>query len=202
MTDALKILCDLFASVPDGTDLVGKGGGRIGGVLDPQIQGPLARPLAWLTAYGVKIKQCQDCDLQLGALAQFHVGPPSFVAIPLRAHTQSSTTLWHVWHETGHAADLVQPAGKGRWISPNHYVLAGYPIVHVGLYSAKHLALLKKHEEEIITWNPCDNRDYKTQPVELWAEVVACALCDPLRLHPELIDGIRPDLAALKMITT
>lgn len=182
------LLSSLFESVPEPGEVIGgRMGGRIGGTISPTTTGPMAAPLAWLTGYGVPVVQAQDCDMAPGAAAQYCHSPPT-VKIPTTAPPASAFTVWCLWHEAGHAADFVARSP----ILPA--VIVSCPS---GQFSTKHKDILLDHYKTIIEWTPNDDRAYKVQPKELWAEVFAAAICDPKRVPPVLLHRISFDLAKL-----
>jgi hypothetical protein len=185
--NGIELLASLFANAPDPTAPVGKAGGRIGGPANVDASPELSAPLQWLKDYGVPIIQAQDADIPPGVAALFK-SQPARVIIPLEPVVDADKAMWFVWHEVGHAADFVY---IGKDFQPHELT--------AGRFSGKHVALLRQHQEEIIKWSPHPDRKYKTNPEELWAEVVACAICDPARMPPGLLPGVRSDLDALKL---
>jgi hypothetical protein len=188
-------LVDLFANVP-GDDIGKAGEGRIKSADNYQVEpvaGPIASPREWLERFLIPIKE-QPVEAMRGARALFyqrtrdagqHV--EAEVWIPIGSDINAPDVRWSVWHEIGHAVDQVQTGPDGKMFA-----------TAAGSYSAKHLPLLRKYQEEIILWSPNRDREYKLDPQELWAEVVACAICDPGRMlrMGDLWCGIRPDLNA------
>lgn len=146
-------------------------------------------PKAWLARYHIPIVEVGPDKLRGGrAAACFAIWEKhgefvkAEVRIPRGSDINSNEVRWNVWHELGHAMDAVMTREEQLIATPH------------GMFSTLHIELLRKHQELIITWNPSENRDYKTSPPELWAECVACAIMDPARMPPDLLAGITPSL--------
>jgi hypothetical protein len=189
MSDSTQRLCELFANVPDGSEDVGKGGGRIHSAdFVPDIEGPIDNPRDWLARYMIPIREVPRVMLAGDAAAIFkHASRggefiQAEVWIPKGADINKPDVRWHVWHEVGHAVDFVFTR-ENKIIATPH-----------GQFSTNHIAVLRRHQEQIIQWSPHPDRAYKTKPVELWAECVACAILSPERMPAELFAAISPDL--------
>jgi hypothetical protein len=187
------LLGQLFQGVPGDDEVVKAAGGRI--MPDnwvPPIKGAIRNPADWLSRYLIEIKRRPLCFMG-GAVALFahrskggeHV--EAEVIIPEGADINEADTRWSVWHEIGHAADYVSTREDCLIATPH------------GLYSTAHVGVLRRYQALIIQWNPHTDRAYKTSPAELWAEVVACAICAPSWMPAEVMAAVKPDLVKLNM---
>lgn len=182
--DSIKLLCDLFADVPGPDDAISAGGGRIAEHEVAACKGPIEKPSEWLRQYNIQIRECERSEMQ-GSAALFYLLPGSTdlkdceVLIPKGSSPDSADTLWCLWHEIGHAMDYIQVRNGQRVVSPNGY------------YSNRHHVALRDHQETIIEWWPCKDREYKTQLKELWAETVACAVMKPWQMPTDLLNDVR-----------
>ncbi len=104
------------------------------------------------------------------------------VRIPNGADINDPNTERDVWHEIGHAVDLVG-VRECQLIATPH-----------GMYSTQFIKVLREYQETIISWSPHENREYKTRPGELWAEVVAYAVMDEGRVPAAIMEAVRPTL--------
>jgi hypothetical protein len=187
------LLGQLFQGVAGGEEVVRAGKGRI--MPDnwvPPIKGPVRHPADWLSRYLIEIKRRPLC-LMGNAVALFehrskggtHV--EAAVILPEGADINAPDTRWSVWHEIGHAADFVSTREDCLIATPH------------GLYSTAHIKVLRAYQNVIIQWSPCADRAYKISPPELWAEVVACAICSPAWLPDEVMRAVRADLEKLNL---
>lgn len=187
------LLGQLFQGVAGDDEVVKAAGGRI--MPDnwvPPIKGPVRHPADWLSRYLIEIKR-RPRALMGDALALFahrskggeHV--EAEVIIPEGADINDPETRWSVWHEIGHAADFVSTREDLLIATPH------------GLYSTAHIKVLRAYQNVIIQWTPHSDRAYKISPAELWAEVVACAICSPGWVPDEVMAAVKADLMKLNL---
>ena len=188
------LLAKMFEGVPSGDDEVVKASsGRI--MPDnwvPPVKGPIRNPSDWLDRMMIPIER-RPLSLMSGALALFshrskggeHV--EASVILPMGADINDPETRWSVWHEIGHAADFVSTREDLLIATPH------------GQYSTAHIKVMRQYQNLIIGWSPCEDREYKTSPAELWAEVVACAIMMPEWIPDGLMAAVKSDLVKLNL---
>lgn len=156
-----------------------------------RVAGPVEKPSDWLSRFSIPIVPVREDQLGHGVGAAFmHHGRGeellrAEVWVPTGGDVNDPFYRWCVWHEVGHACDFV---GVREDLA-----------IHVpsGIYSTKHIEVLRQWQETIIKWTPCSDREYKTKPCELWAEVVACCLTEPAKCPVELWVAVEADLRAV-----